>query len=138
MYNPIYYQLQVTVQSIKFKMETVAMAKDDLDIINSNKEMLWERNWFHGHITRDSSLDVLRNDLSIGNFLIHEGPCMLSHDPCNCCMVMEVSRGKMMEPVSIGIKFENGSFHIDAYYLQQHKYPLFDSMLELIEFYQEN
>ena len=84
--------------------------------------------WYH---SSDSEID----DAPEGNFLIHD-------DPNNeYGFVLSVSRGRNKLAIPIEITFENDCFQLNdtqSCLDSNQEHPDFDSITELVEFYQEN
>ena len=95
--------------------------------------------WYHG---KDGSELVYQ--MSRGNFLIHDPPCLSFGHPCkscNCCFVIEVSNGRGKATMTIGIVFdyEENAFHLNEDCLRNGcEIPLFDSVCKLVNYYQTN
>ena len=92
--------------------------------------------WYHDSNDRYSQLQ----STSHGNFIIHDGPCSF-HGSCDCLFVLEVSNGRKQASTPIGITFdiEADTFQLNEDCLHRYqKNPPFNSICDLVEYYQKN
>jgi hypothetical protein len=100
------------------------------EVLSTNRKLLENCGWYHGKLSWSESANLLRNSAE-GTFLVRDSA------DSRFLYTLSVQRATDEGPTSVRIHFSHGKFRLDADENIEHFMPKFDSVLALIEHYQE-